>query len=475
MTMKMALDDCFDFGETWERHVIDARKGLEESMTRLSWSREQILQHQATRLAQVIKHAKGHSSYYQKILANVDPTKLVASNLNEFLLKLPVLTKDTVMEHWDDISTDPRLNLQDALQHMDRLAAGQVANPYFLDQYLIFATGGTSGKRGVFCWDWDLVCDSVQVCTRWEKWHELHDNDSNNTAPSKRTALIASGSKAHVTGAVFPMIPKIDPERELKMVTVGLPLSELIQALNDYQPDRLMAYASVIEQLANAQIQGELKIHLNWIFSMAEPLQDSARQAAWQAWGCHICNGYGTTETGAIAIDGPNADGMIVCEDSVILEVVNEKHQQDPRGDRILITPLYGKNFPLLRYEATDTIILNAPPNKGPAPNYHRIECIQGRSDVWFEYKGGIKVPPLVFWKVLLAFQNIMEYQVRQNERGAGVFVIAKGPVETDKIVQKLNDALVQAGLDDPKVEVTVVENLPRHPATNKLKRFVPL
>jgi len=465
------FEDHPDFGQTWERHVTDARKGLDDSMARLSWSREQILEHQAARLADVITHAKKNSSYYEKSLANIDPTQLTASNLNEFLSKLPVLTKDLVMEHWDDISTDPRLNLQDSLQHLDHLNSGQVTSAYFLDRYLIFATGGTSGKRGVFCWDWDLVCDTVQAATRWEKWHELHnDNDCN-----KRTALIASGSSAHVTGVVFPMMPKMDPERDVKMLTVGKPLNDLVEALNDYQPDRLVAYASVIEQLATAQMENKLSIHPNWIFSISEPLQDSARQAVMQTWGCQICNGYGTTECGAIGIDGPDGDDMVVCEDGVILEVVNDNFEHDPRGDRILLTPLYGKNFPLVRYEATDTILLKEPPKKGPAPNYRRIECIQGRSDIWFEYKGGAKVPPLIFWKVLLAFENIIEYQVQQTECGANILLITKGPVELDKIVHLLSVALDEAGLADPLVTTAVVGSLPRHPETNKLKRFVPL
>ena len=38
------------------------------------------------------------------------------------MLELPVLTKKTLMDNWDDIVTDPALNLQKAIQHLDKMS-----------------------------------------------------------------------------------------------------------------------------------------------------------------------------------------------------------------------------------------------------------------------------------------------------------------------------------------------------------------
>ena len=65
------------------------------------------------------------------------------------------MTKTDVMTHWDAIVTDRRLTLADCNAHIAAKLNGTCKDYYYLDEYLVIATGGSSGVRGVFPWGWN--------------------------------------------------------------------------------------------------------------------------------------------------------------------------------------------------------------------------------------------------------------------------------------------------------------------------------
>ena len=79
------------------------------------------------------------------------------------------------------------------------------------------------------------------------------------------------------------------------------------------------------------------------------------------------------------------------------------------------------------------------------------------------------------FRGVLGQHPNISEYQVQQTPNGARVLAIVHGSFSRAPVEQALVQALAEAGLRGANVTVEPVAELPRHPETNKLKRFLPL
>jgi len=122
----------------------------------------------------------------------------------------------------------------------------------------------------------------------------------------------------------------------------------------------------------------------------------------------------------------------------------------------------------------TDTMTFDLGENPD-APGCRRITEIKGRADDWFVYQGKVKVHPMIFRGVLGQDRHISEYQVQQTPRGARVLVIAHGDFHPDRARKALHGVLHGAGLRNAEVSVERVADLPRHPQTNKLKRFVPL
>jgi phenylacetate-coenzyme A ligase PaaK-like adenylate-forming protein len=104
------------------------------------WSRERLLSYQQERLRAVIAHAVSASPYYREALGSHAADGDV--RLNAF----PTLPKSTLMEQFDRIVTDPRLDLPLVEAH----AAGPDPGALLLGEYHVFSTSGSTGLRGLF-------------------------------------------------------------------------------------------------------------------------------------------------------------------------------------------------------------------------------------------------------------------------------------------------------------------------------------
>ena len=99
-----------------------------------------------------------------------------------------------------------------------------------------------------------------------------------------------------------------------------------------------------------------------------------------------------------------------------------------------------------------------------------RVADIAGRRDDDFRY-GERMVPASAFRYVLGTDPLISEYQVRQTAGGADVLVV--GSPDSSAVVAALVSSLRRYGLSNPEINVGVVEQIPRHASTGKLKRFI--
>jgi hypothetical protein len=83
------------------------------------------------------------------------------------LKDLPVLTKQMVMEHFDELVTDPTVRLADVEAHLATLSGG---DELLGGRYRVASTLGTTGRRGLFLWDqgeWAAVLASYNRSFDW--------------------------------------------------------------------------------------------------------------------------------------------------------------------------------------------------------------------------------------------------------------------------------------------------------------------
>jgi phenylacetate-coenzyme A ligase PaaK-like adenylate-forming protein len=375
------------------------------------------------------------------------------------------------MSHWDEIVTDRRLTLADCNPHIAAKLNGTCTDYYYLDDYLAIATGGSSGVRGVFPWSWNEFIEIACVTFRYQ----LRDEPPGKLTGRRLLAVVEAGEIVH--GSPFLFSVSTDPAAEVRWCPASTPIPELVAALNGAQPTQINAFASSLQEIAAEAVAGRLKIGPRRVTANSEPLMPETREAARKAWGVEINNMWGCVEVGHIGIECDAHQGMHRTDDLIITEYVdqNDRPAADPDAiDRVLVTSLFGRTLPLIRYELTDVPVPgNRPCSCGAA--YPLIQSVKGRSDDIFVYPGDVHVHPLVFRTPLGQNSAIEQYQVHQTERGARIGIIATGPIDLAALKKQLTDALASAGLANAEIELDLVDTLERHQETGKLRRFIPL
>lgn len=454
-----------DYEDLRARHVKDMQAGFWEAVKRLDWTAEQLHVERERRLRNLLRVAKRDSPWHAKRLRHIDPETFSEERLEE----IPPMTKDDLMDNFDEIVTDRRITLAAAEAHI----AALTSDAYLLDRYHANTTGGSSPRRGVVLHDWEGWAEGSSGLARHLFRHARPGE------PGRRVvgAVLGAQHPMHVSGAMPQTFS--DPQRAFwHRLPVSLPLDDIARGLNQVQPEVLLGYPPMLHQLSFLARAGSLAIAPHTIVSAAEPLLPEIRQAITQAWpATRLFNFWGMGEAFPAAFSCAVGRGMHLSDDLMIVEPVDA--QGRPVAPGVLSAKLYLTNLynptpqPIIRYEITDEVtFIDEPCACGSA--HRRIEDIQGRLDDGFTYKGGIVLHPIVFKSLLGREVNIVEYQVRQTPHGADVAIRCNKPVDAAMLATSMRQALQKLGMHDPQVAVTAVDQIERQ-QSGKLKRFVPL
>ena len=453
------------YKEIIENIWSQSQNKMPEHLKRLHWTEDELRSHQTQALREILTLAKQRTVFYGDLLKSVDTKSF---NLED-LTSLPPTNKREHMERWDDFITVPGLTYVIAESHLEKLRKGEIENPFYDDKYLFIATGGSTGKRGLFLWDNDFLRETI--CSTYRILIDK-EQKAGYEGPM-RLATVEAPTLLHGSRFVFSSKPVSDCE----LLSLGstVPMPEQCEKLNSYQPTHIMAFASSLSELASAQIRGKLNVSPRWVGTNSSPLDDHMRGIIKKAWGIKTCNGWGCVEIGEAAEEPPDSSGMVIWDDGVILEVVDENNNpvHDAKdATKMLATSLVNKSCPMIRYEIDDIVEIQEGFSDYPA--YRRITNILGRATNWFQY-GDIRVHPMAFSDILDLAKEIEEYQVVQTEKGGKVRLVCNGEPDKEEIVSSIKQQLIKYGLKDPEVKVEIIDALPRHPETGKVKRFVAL
>lgn len=451
------------YEELRRRHVDDMMAMLPEHLRRLDWTAERLAAHRRAALRRLIRAAVERSPWHRQRLAGVAVDRLDETTLHQ----VPVMTKDDLMDNFDDIVTDPRVRLDVCNAHLESLSE----DAYLFDRYHVIASGGSTGRRGVFVYDWDDWATLYLGIKRIELRRQAEDRRLHSGPMTM--AAVAAGRASHGSKALLQTFAT--PDVTIRGVPITLPVDDIVAGLNEIKPDVLFAYPSALLPLAEQAAAGRLHIRPRRILVAAEPLLPEIRATAEATWNVPVLNVYASSEAGAMGIACGQGTGLHLAEDVCIIEPVDADGQPVAPGERsakIYITNLYSDTLPLIRYEITDEVT----PLAGGCPcgsAHRRIDDPQGRLDDSFRY-GSLVVHPLVFRSPLGLCRDVIEYQVHQTPRGADIAVRCQGWTDLWKLAEQIRAKLTTAGLAEPEVTVTMVDHLPRQD-TGKLKRFVPM
>jgi len=205
------------------------------------------------------------------------------------------------------------------------------------------------------------------------------------------------------------------------------------------------------------------------VYVASEVLTSQTKQRAKEAWGDEPYNQYAATETAGIASEHLSCRHMHFYEDLVITEVVDEQYRPVPAGEygaKILVTTLFSRTQPLIRYELNDSVRVSAEQHACALP-FKVLESVQGRVEdslMLPALSGGeVLIRPLVINRIM-DIAPVSGWQIQQ-QADQGLVVLLSGTrngVTNEWLAEQINQSLSQEGAQVPYVHVQRVMEIPK-------------
>ncbi len=432
------------------RMMAELVKKIREARRREEWTRAQLEEHQSLALHRVREYAYARSPFYQRFHKG-----LFTAPLSD----LPILTKATLMEHFDEIATDRAIRLTDVQEHVARSNSGA---PY-LGRYVINVTSGSSGQPGVFIYDrpeWAAILAAGY--SRLRDWEGMKLSLTRRT----RIAAIASTSPFHMSAQGGSTVQKLlMPELQ---IAASDPVPTIVTRLNAWQPELLTVYASMGRILADEQIAGNLRIAPRLVIVGSEVLTQETRRLMVQAWGEGVFNNYAFTEGGGIGTECSQHRGMHMWEDLLIVEVVDGNNVPVPPGafgEKLLVTALSKRAQPLIRYQVEDSVRVSTESCPCGRP-YRLIDSVQGRVMEILRFPSGtggtVAVHPIAFHAVMDGLP-VNGWQIVQGAASLRVLLGGlHGEIDDAQLSRLLEKVLVSQGAVPPRIAIERLAAIPK-------------
>ncbi|CTQ55591.1 Phenylacetate-coenzyme A ligase [Roseibium album] len=426
---------------------------------------EALKTYQQIQLNKIVRHAVQNSPYYGRLCKGLD----LGADIS--LLDLPVIDKRLMMDNFDEWVTDPRLQIGKIEHQLEADPDEQ----YYLGEYRLVVTSGSSGFRGIFVYDrneWSIV---IAAAFRWAEMFGISPVELGY----KKLASIKADSSGHATSRLGQSMNL--GIRNLLMLDATQSLADLTKQLNDYQPQLLMGYASMISLLANEQIEGRLKIEPEVIATFSEIMSDDRLRRVLQAWNITPFNHYGAAEQVMIAADCEAHMGLHHFSDMSIVEIVDEHNNPVPPGTpghKVLLTNLHKFVQPIIRYEITD-IVTAADRNCSCTRPFPLFSNIGGRTEDVIHMTGAhgerVSISPMVVSYCLSECPEVIEFQYMYETGSLKVIIVPKTDSERSEVEKAvrncLESSLTRQGAANFSVTISFVESFPRSSKTmGKLK-----
>lgn len=241
--------------------------------------------------------------------------------------------------------------------------------------------------------------------------------------------------------------------------------------LASMRPDVIRSYPSVLALLAHKNLDAAIGLNVRKAISTAEILSKETRKLVTRSFNCDLRNIYGAIETGPIAWECEKGS-MHVHSDSIIIEAVdsNGNPLKEGKCGDVVLTPLWMRSMPLIRYNLGDKVKLGSKCRCGRGS--HVITDIKGRSGEFLTMHSGRICHSLSLDIYIRTFPNILLFKAFQERPGhLYIKIVPKGRLSKEtqnQIVKKL-----QGCFPEPMdIEIELVNKIERD-RTGKISAVV--
>lgn len=316
--------------------------------------------------------------------------------------------KDT-FENWTDLPILNKKNLQQPIQ--DRLSSGYTIKNVFLNK-----TSGSSGDPFVFAKDkWAHALTWNSIIHKFGQY-----GVDNNTSYQARFYGIPLDKIGYYKERLKDLLSK---RYRFPIFNLNDTFLETVLAkFKTKKFDHINGYTSSVVLFAKflqkkniilTDICPTLKVCL----VTSEMLFDDDKKLMETQFGIPVVNEYGASELDLIAFQNPKGEWALNTE-TLFIEILDENNQPVPNGveGKIVITSLYNKAHPFIRYEIGDVGIID---EKSTA-KHAILKKLIGRTNDVAILPSGRKAPGLTFYYVTKSVikddGNVQEFIIKQHK-----------------------------------------------------------
>jgi phenylacetate-CoA ligase len=397
--------------EIWESIEFGAHAVILKSTVKKS--REEIDEIGRNRLTKLVEHARKDSEFWREKLTGV-------ADSNFTLTDLPTSNKPELMEHFDRSLTVDDVRRDEVESFFeDESNLGKL----FKDKYALSHTSGSQGQPLLIVQPKENLelLFALQASRGNEESVRFGDALKHLFSPA-RLAVVILNPGFYPSASAFAYMPEC-AKRYLDVLQLCVEDDDMLEQLAEFRPTHLTAYASVLHELARAIEDGklDLKPDLKQVVNISERLMPQAREHYEKIFGAAVLDDYGMGECLFLTNGCAETGGMHVNADWALVEVVDDKNQPVPAGEKgakVLVTNLANHVQPIIRYEVGDIVVM-ASDHCNCGNNMPLIERVEGRdSDIFYieTNEGRRPLQPTVFELALGRMLDAREYQIIQEE-----------------------------------------------------------
>lgn len=413
---------------------------INAAATREQWTRAQWNDFQQKELDHVLYRAAHQVPYYKRYWEKRGYEDGAWKKLENW----PVLTKKEVREN-------------------NSLLLAEDCDPK--DMYTEY-TSGTSGTPLTVYWSKETTLEYYAIFERRiRNWHNVNW-DMNYLMLGGRMIIPVSQHKP-------PFWVKNKNMNQLYLSSYHLSRQNIAaysQALNEFKPQYMFAYASSMYSLALLAKESGIKMPaLKCAISNAEPLLAHQVETIKEVFSCAMVNTYGMSELAAGACTFDNENELVLWPEVSKIEVLkfgSDEVAAEGESGRFICTTLLNKDMPLIRYEIGDS---GAIAESHSGINHYKITDLTGRIDDLVHTKDGRRIGRLdpVFKHNL----NIKEAQIIQETLDLFTIKIVPDVDYSNENSEAMVESLKQR-IGDCQVNIRVVDSIPRT-NTGKFKAVI--
>jgi phenylacetate-CoA ligase len=395
-------------------------------------SRDELINMQNKKLRKLIEHAVRSVPYYTRLFKREG---LLPSDIAtiEDLWKIPLLTKDLLREHFDDLRSRK--------------------HPAFLLREV--HTSGTTGNTTRFYRDLHSI--NFENATVWRQWRWA------GVKPTDWMAVCRSVKVIPAEQSIPPFWITDKPQRQLMLSAYHMKeewLSEYIGAMRDYGVSALQAYPSSALVLAQYLLSAGTTLPLKAVFTSSEPVYPHHRTIIEAAFECRIWDYYGMGERVVSGSECAMHDGLHINEEYGLLEILDENNKPASKG-HIVGTNLNNFAMPLLRYTMDDLgSFMEIPCNCGRQGR--KLHFIEARMSDVLLGQDGRPIPPTVLIQQFRKTRRLRKSKVIQHTLDYIEILVVPADEEFAKQERDiLYQALVSLFGSNVSIVFTFVEDIP--------------